>query len=59
MTKYNLVRIEQNRDRVSLRRAVPGLQPGDMYEVEVDPDGVIRLIPVTPVQKKRADRDET
>lgn len=54
----SLVRVEQNRGRVSLGRAVPGLQPGDLFEVTLDDDGVIRLTPVQTV-KKSGKRNET
>lgn len=47
-----LVRVERSRGRVSLGAAVPGLQPGDLFEVEVDPDGRIIMIPLATVRKK-------
>jgi hypothetical protein len=47
----SLVRVEQNRGRVSLGRAVPGLQPGDLFEVTLEDDGVIRLTPVSTIKK--------
>lgn len=56
----NLVRVEKNRGRVSLGRAVPGLKPGDLFEVDVDDDdGLIVLTPVTAVKKKPGKRDAT
>jgi hypothetical protein len=53
-----LVRVEKNRGRISLGRAVPGLKYGDLFEVTVDQDGTIRLTPMNAV-KKTMERDET
>lgn len=52
-----LVQVEKNRGRVSLGRAVPGLKYGDLFEVTIETDGVIRLTPVNTV-KKSTERDE-
>lgn len=46
-----LVRVERNRGRVSLGRAVPGLRSGDLFEVALGDDGVITLTPVSTVKK--------
>jgi len=54
----NLVRVEKSRGRISLGRAVPGLAPGDLFEVTLDDDGTIYLTPVNTV-KKPAKRNET
>jgi bifunctional DNA-binding transcriptional regulator/antitoxin component of YhaV-PrlF toxin-antitoxin module len=51
----NLVRVERNRGRVSLGRAVPGLKPGDLFEVEVEDDGTIVLIRVETVKSGKRD----
>ena len=55
----NLVRVEKNRGRVSLGRAVPGLKPGDLFEVAEDDDGLIVLTPVNTVKKKPVKRDDS
>lgn len=47
----DLVRVEKNRGRLSLGRAVPGLKYGDLFEVTVEPDGTIRLTPMNTVKK--------
>jgi hypothetical protein len=52
-----LVRVEKNRGRISLGRAVPGLKHGDLFEVTVDRDGTIRLTPMNTV-RRTMERDE-
>lgn len=48
----NLVRVERNRGRVSLGRAVD-VEPGDLFDVKVDKkSGVITMTPVRVVPKK-------
>lgn len=47
-----LVRVERNRGRVSLGRAVPQLKPGDLFEVTRQKDGTIILKPVRIVSRE-------
>ena len=48
----HLVRVERNRGRVSLGRAVPGLEPGDLFEVTKKANGQIILTPVKTVPRE-------
>lgn len=55
MANEKLVKVERSRGRINLGKMVPGLEPGALFQVTVEPGGVIILTPVRAVPLKDLD----